>query len=218
MIRTRVVQPSYLNFPLKTSPVMPPINLSPQATNPSLFLLRAGFSSCKPRFRALPSGRRATPRPYNPPVSKFQRPSRQFEKSSKVSGQPSDQNQGQQNGSQSVSLALQSSESNDLISSVDIPDDPDGVLRRDHPATSILSHSSVVVTRQLELMNVTLGFEQANKYTIMDPRGNHIGYMAERELGMGNMMARQMFSTHRSFTTHVFDIKGTEVLRVGHSG
>ena len=59
-----------------------------------------------------------------------------------------------------------------------------------------------------------LGFEQANKYVIMDPKGGHIGYMAERELGMGNMMARQMFSTHRSFTTHVFDRQGKEVLRV----
>jgi len=67
-------------------------------------------------------------------------------------------------------------------------------------------------------MNVMLGFEQANKYVIMDPQGNHIGYMAERELGMGNIMARQMFSTHRSFTTHVFDKQGKEVLRVCCSG
>ena len=63
-------------------------------------------------------------------------------------------------------------------------------------------------------MNVMLGFEQANKYVIMDPQGNHIGYMAERELGMGNMMARQWFRTHRSFTTHVFDKQEKEVLRV----
>jgi len=89
------------------------------------------------------------------------------------------------------------------------------VLNENHPATSILSNSSLVVTRQLELMNVMLGFEQANKYVIMDPHGNHIGYIAERDLGMGNMMARQMFSTHRSFTTHVFDQHGKEVLRVG---
>ncbi|KAI9676343.1 MAG: Phospholipid scramblase 3 [Caeruleum heppii] len=37
--------------------------------------------------------------------------------------------------------------------------------------------------------------------------------MAERELGMGNMMARQWFRTHRSFTTHVFDKHENEVLR-----
>lgn len=62
-------------------------------------------------------------------------------------------------------------------------------------------------------MNIMLGFEQANRYVIMDPQGNHVGYMAERELGMGNMMARQTFSTHRSFTTHVFDKQQKEVLR-----
>ena len=114
----------------------------------------------------------------------------------------------------SNALRDQDSQTNNLLSPVHIPEDPDGVLNERHPATSILSNSAIVVTRQLELMNVMLGFEQANKYVIMDPKGGHIGYMAERELGMGNMMARQMFSTHRSFTTHVFDRHGKEVLRV----
>ena len=114
----------------------------------------------------------------------------------------------------SNALRDQDSQANNLLSPVHIPEDPDGVLNERHPATSILSNSAIVVTRQLELMNVMLGFEQANKYVIMDPKGGHIGYMAERDLGMGNMMARQMFSTHRSFTTHVFDRHGKEVLRV----
>lgn len=63
-------------------------------------------------------------------------------------------------------------------------------------------------------MNVLLGFEQANKYVILDPQENHLGFIAERDLGMGKMMARQMFSTHRSFTAHVFDKHEKEVLRV----
>lgn len=58
------------------------------------------------------------------------------------------------------------------------------------------------------------GFEQANKYVIMDAQGNHIGYMAEQEKGLGNAMARQSFRTHRSFVTHVFDRNENEVLRV----
>ena len=58
------------------------------------------------------------------------------------------------------------------------------------------------------------GFEQANKYVIMDAQGNHIGYMAEQEKGLGNAMARQSFRTHRSFVTHVFDRHENEVLRV----
>lgn len=63
------------------------------------------------------------------------------------------------------------------------------------------------------MMNVMLGFEQANRYVIMDPQGNHIGYLAEQEHGIGNAMARQAFRTHRSFTTHVFDRNEREVLR-----
>ncbi|KAK5138643.1 hypothetical protein LTR04_004323, partial [Oleoguttula sp. CCFEE 6159] len=78
---------------------------------------------------------------------------------------------------------------------------------------SILANSSIVVQRQLEMMNVMLGFEQANKYVIMDGKGAHIGYLAEQEHGMGNAIARQMLRTHRSFTTHVFDKNEREVLR-----
>ncbi|MCJ1382864.1 hypothetical protein MMC17_005977 [Xylographa soralifera] len=104
-------------------------------------------------------------------------------------------------------------EDNNLLSPVHIPEDPDGILNEKHPATKILANSSIVVQRQIEMMNIMLGFEQANRYTIMDPQGNHLGYMAEQEFGMGNMMARQSFRTHRSFTTHVFDREMKEVLR-----
>lgn len=58
-----------------------------------------------------------------------------------------------------------------------------------------------------------LGFEQANKYVIMDGQGNHIGYLAEQDHGIGNALARQALRTHRSFTTHVFDKHENEVLR-----
>ena len=104
-------------------------------------------------------------------------------------------------------------EQNSLLSPVHVPEDPHAILKGDHPATSILANSSIVVQRQLEMMNLLVGFEQANKYVIMDPHGNHIGYMAEQEHGLGNAMARQMFRTHRSFTTHVFDRDQKEVLR-----
>ena len=58
------------------------------------------------------------------------------------------------------------------------------------------------------------GFEQANRYVILDAQGNHAGYMAEQEQGFGKMMARQWFNTHRAFITHVFDKHQNEVLRV----
>ena len=115
-----------------------------------------------------------------------------------------------------VSNALRDAnpDENNLLSPVHIPEDPDGILKERHPAARILANSAVVIQRELEMMNIMLGFEQANKYMIMDPQGNHLGYMAEQEFGMGNMMARQWFRTHRSFTTHVFDKQMKEVLRV----
>ncbi|CEJ60323.1 hypothetical protein PMG11_08900 [Penicillium brasilianum] len=102
---------------------------------------------------------------------------------------------------------------NTLLSPVYLPEDPNGVLKETHPATKLLANSALVVQRQLEMMNVMIGFEQANKYVIMDAQGNHIGYMAEQEKGMANAMARQWFRTHRSFVTHVFDKHENEVLR-----
>lgn len=59
-----------------------------------------------------------------------------------------------------------------------------------------------------------LGFEQANRYTIMDGTGQTLGYLAEQDHGIGTAMKRQAFKTHRAFTTHVFDARGREVLRV----
>jgi hypothetical protein len=93
---------------------------------------------------------------------------------------------------------------NPLITPVHMPEDP---------AMRLLDNSTLIVQRQLEMMNVLMGFEQANRYVIMDPSGNHIGYLAEQEHGIGNAVARQMFKTHRSFTTHVFDREEKEILR-----
>lgn len=202
---------------------MLPFNIQLRTLRPFGSLIRAGFATSKPRYRAVPPGPRSSVRrpPPPKPISKSSRLLQQVPgQSNKKVPEPQESSPEnrlpQQSSLDIVSSALrnQDSDANNLLSPIYIPEDPDGVLNERHPATSILSNSAIVVTRQLELMNVMLGFEQANKYVIMDSKGGHIGYMAERELGMGNMMARQMFSTHRSFTTHVFDRQGKEVLRV----
>ena len=204
--------------------VMPPFQLKSWTPNPFVPILRAGFATSKPIFKSKAKYKNSPLRPQGnvrrppPPVPSSKRPVRQHQSSSEQLKSSSESPSVKQSPLEAVSLALRNvdQEHNSLLSPVFVPEDPDGVLNEKHPATSILSNSSIVVTRQLELMNIMLGFEQANKYVIMDPQGNHIGYMAEMELGMGNMMARQMFSTHRSFTTHVFDKHGKEVLRVSH--
>jgi hypothetical protein len=45
---------------------------------------------------------------------------------------------------------------NTLLAPVHIPEDPNGVLKETHPATSILANSGLVVQRQLEMMNVMM--------------------------------------------------------------
>lgn len=103
---------------------------------------------------------------------------------------------------------------NNLLAPVHIPEDEKAVIKSQHPATKLLANSGLVVQRQIEMMNLFLGFEQANRYVIMDPQGNHIGFMAEHDGGFGKAMGRQWFRTHRAFTTHVFDREMKEVLRV----
>jgi hypothetical protein len=113
-----------------------------------------------------------------------------------------------------LASTLSEASSSDLVSEVHIPADPNGVLPPDHPALAILGNSSLVIQRQIEMMNIIVGFEQANKYIIMDGQGSTLGYIAEQDNGLGKSMARQVFKTHRSFTTHIFDRYEREVLRI----
>ena len=113
-----------------------------------------------------------------------------------------------------LATVLAQADSSDLVTDVNIPSDPHGVLPRDHPALSILGNSSLVIQRQIEMMNVMLSFEQANRYIIMDGQGQTLGYVAEQDHGMGRAVARQMFRTHRSFTAYIFDQNEREVLRI----
>ncbi|KAL8711444.1 MAG: hypothetical protein Q9220_004102 [cf. Caloplaca sp. 1 TL-2023] len=163
--------------------------------------LRRIYASC-----ASPSSRHAT----------RSRPSRNLQNHSELQAQPQKDlspNRGDKIPSLADALKATKAEDNNLLSPVHVPENPNDVLNERHPAASLLANSGIVVQRQLELMNIMIGFEQANKYVILDPQGNHIGFMAEQDTSMGKTMARQMFSTHRSFTTHVFDKHEKEVLR-----
>ena len=113
----------------------------------------------------------------------------------------------------SSTLAAITPDANTLLAPVSIPLDPHSILSTNHPAHHLLSHSSLIIQRKLEMMNIFLGFEQANRYTILSPTGETIGYMAEHDGGFGKVLGRQWFRTHRSFMANVFDLTGREVLR-----
>ena len=149
---------------------MPPLDLHSRFIRSPAALLRAAFATSRPRK---PLGPRNTLSRPPPPLRRIPEPQKQ-------STQPDQASQGKQSPIDAVSKSLRDAniEDNSLLTPVNIPEDPDGVLNQKHPAANLLSHSSLVVTRPLAIMTVMLGLDQANRHVIMDPQGNHIGYMA----------------------------------------
>ncbi|WVF68496.1 hypothetical protein IAT40_003263 [Kwoniella sp. CBS 6097] len=95
---------------------------------------------------------------------------------------------------------------------INIPPDPHGVLGDNHAARDILGHESLVIVRQLEMLNVFMGFEQANRYAIHSPDGQHVGFLAEEEQSFVSAISRQALRTHRPFRAVVMDRYGKPVL------
>ncbi|KAN0064916.1 hypothetical protein ACQY0O_001973 [Thecaphora frezii] len=98
-----------------------------------------------------------------------------------------------------------------------IPREPRDVLQQDDPnfegATRLLGQSALVVTREIEMMNIFLGYEQANRYSILSPTGEQVGFLAEEETGMlGGALQRQLLRTHRPFRATVMNAEGRPVL------
>ncbi|KAG8865181.1 hypothetical protein FRB96_000070 [Tulasnella sp. 330] len=76
----------------------------------------------------------------------------------------------------------------------------------------LLENDTLVVVRQIEMMNIFMGFEVANRYAINDVNGNVVGYMAEEPKGFMGTFARQLFKTHRAFRSVIMDANGTPIL------
>ncbi|PVU92498.1 hypothetical protein BB561_003791 [Smittium simulii] len=68
----------------------------------------------------------------------------------------------------------------------------------------ILSQGALIITRKVEMLNVFMGFEQANRYAILDLQGNTLGYMLE-ENSLTSTIMRQATRLHRPFKVTVFD-------------
>lgn len=91
---------------------------------------------------------------------------------------------------------------------------PGGIIREDDGIARILNEPTIVIERQIEMMNVFLGFEQANQYALMDALGNRIGFMAERDFGFTKAIMRQITRLHRPFVVDVFDTDGNALLTI----
>lgn len=79
----------------------------------------------------------------------------------------------------------------------------------------ILGQDTLVVTREIEMMNVFLGFEQSNKYALKTFNGDSVGYLAESEKGvLGGSIQRQVLRNHRPFEANVLDTAGNIMMTI----
>lgn len=80
---------------------------------------------------------------------------------------------------------------------------------------SILGQSALVIGRQLEMLNIFLGYEQANKYVIYHPRtAQPLGYILEEAQSLSSMLLRQIARTHRPFNATVIDCSGQIIMKL----
>ncbi|KAG5645924.1 hypothetical protein DXG03_005071 [Asterophora parasitica] len=78
----------------------------------------------------------------------------------------------------------------------------------------LLGNNTLIVERQIEMLNIFVGFEQSNKYSISNEHGVPLGYIAEEPKGFLGTVARQAFATHRPFRAVIMDLEGSPVLWV----
>ncbi|KZT28484.1 Scramblase-domain-containing protein [Neolentinus lepideus HHB14362 ss-1] len=86
--------------------------------------------------------------------------------------------------------------------------DPEESLR------TLLNSPMLVVTRQIEMLNIFVGFEEANRYVISNEMGEPLGFIAEEPRGFLSTFSRQLFKTHRPFRALVMDPQGAPILWV----
>lgn len=76
----------------------------------------------------------------------------------------------------------------------------------------LLARSTLLITRDIEWANLMLGFEQENRYAIVDvfyPQ-SPVGLIREQS----NIIARQLLRTRRPFVAYITDALGNELFRV----
>ncbi|GMJ08312.1 hypothetical protein like AT2G04940 [Hibiscus trionum] len=77
---------------------------------------------------------------------------------------------------------------------------------------ALLARSNLLITRDIEWANLVLGFEQENRYAIVDvfyPQ-SPVGFIREQS----NIITRQLLRSRRPFVAHITDAMGQELFRV----
>lgn len=76
----------------------------------------------------------------------------------------------------------------------------------------LLARSNLLITRDIEWANLVLGFEQENRYAIIDAcyPNTPVGFIREKS----NAITRQLLRIRRPFVAHITDGVGNELFRV----
>mmetsp|Transcript_4159 Transcript_4159/g.8183 ORF Transcript_4159/g.8183 Transcript_4159/m.8183 type:complete len:342 (-) Transcript_4159:116-1141(-) len=75
----------------------------------------------------------------------------------------------------------------------------------------LLSEDVLIVRREIEMANIVMGFEQRNKYTILNLRGEVVGHIEESG---SNIVVRQLLRKRRPFTAQVLSPHGEPLLEI----
>lgn len=77
---------------------------------------------------------------------------------------------------------------------------------------NVVGHAALVVAREIEWGTVILGFEQCNKYTVLDETGATVALLAEDVGGLGTAVGRQVLRRRRPFKATVFTPDGSRII------
>lgn len=91
---------------------------------------------------------------------------------------------------------------------------PRSPLSNQKSAELILSEPAVVIARQLEMLNVLIGYEQCNMYKVMSSTGSPLGFIMEERGSTSNWLMRQLLGTRRPLRAHVLNNSGEKLFRI----
>lgn len=96
----------------------------------------------------------------------------------------------------------------------EVPPNNNGLITPEDGIYEILREPTLVIERQVEFLNLFIGFEQANKYKIMNSSGEQIAYIVEKDYGIIKALGRQFFKLHRPFDIDIFNMYGDLLLNI----
>jgi hypothetical protein len=76
---------------------------------------------------------------------------------------------------------------------------------------AVVGHAALVVTRPVEWGTVLLGFEQQNRYSVLDEHGEVVAQLLEEE-SVGRAVARQLLGARRPYAATVLSPDGSTVV------